>query len=171
MFRKLPGGGAQNRAFLTLDTCAVRRLCAAALLLWRDFVRPDELAFLLDLVYGSAGADEFGTQFVREGSSDEESEESEVEDDDDESGSDSDGSGGGLSPEVAAMVAAALATRGGGGARGKGGVTKNRLRTSHFLRRVWWRGGEGRRVFEALAARAAVALGLPPGCAEAPQVQ
>lgn len=68
-------------------------------------------------------------------------------------------------------MAAALASRGGGGAGGgAAGVTKNRLRTSHFLRTVWWNRGEGREVWERISARAAQMLGLPPSSAEAPQI-
>jgi hypothetical protein len=155
---------------------------AHPLWVWENFLQPEEVEFLVQLVYSSGGAEAFGTQFVQDSTEAERAADDDADpsssnssDDDDESAAgDSDddddeaGSGLALSPEVAALVAAALSakTGGGGGER----VTKNRLRTSHFLRPVWWRSGRGRAVFEAMAARAGLALGLQPTCAEPPQV-
>jgi hypothetical protein len=154
---------------------------AHPLWVWENFLQPEEVEFLVQLVYSSGGAEAFGTQFVQDSTEAERAADDDADpsssnssDDDDESAAgDSDddddaGSGLALSPEVAALVAAALSakTGGGGGER----VTKNRLRTSHFLRPVWWRSGRGRAVFEAMAARAGLALGLQPACAEPPQV-
>jgi hypothetical protein len=152
------------------------------LLVWENFLQPEEVDFLVKLVYSSDDASAFGTQFLQEDaegaeasnaesncSSEEEDEASAASDDDDDD--DDDGSDMELSPEIAAMVAAALSAKSSsGGGRKSSSVTKNRLRTSHFFRTVWWRSGQGRAVYEALVARAAHALGLPPSCAEAPQM-
>eukprot|EP01047_Picozoa_sp_COSAG01_P039459 COSAG01_NODE_3263_length_6335_cov_6.514593_3_plen_278_part_00 len=124
------------------------------------------MAFIRSLVY-SGGPDAFGTQYVKQSPQ--------------QSGSLTEppepttpSSSTGLSEldeETRALVAAALASRGGGGAGGgAAGVTKNRLRTSHFLRTVWWCRGEGKEVWERISARAAQMLGLPPSSAEAPQI-
>lgn len=131
------------------------------LLIWNNFLRAEELEYLLSRVYSSDDpASAFGTQLVDDKEEDDR-DSTEV----DNQCSDDNNDRIALSPEVAALVASALAAKSDGEA-----VTKNRLRTSHFLREVWWRDGIGRTVFEAIVARAGLRLGLPPASAEAPQI-
>lgn len=141
--------------------------------LWKDFLKQDELSYFRNLIY-AADPSAFGTQFVRVGEEQHE-EVSKPEKDGAPppmpmeaaaslNGGDGDGDGS-LSPEVMAMVAAALAARGAGA-----GVTKNRLRTSHFLRTVWWSTSTGKEIYSRIARRAALRLGLCSGCAETPQM-
>ena len=136
--------------------------------LWKDFLKPDELSYFRNLVYG-ADASAFGTQFVRLGQGGEPSTPEETTQPmpvaaSTASSGDADGDGA-LSPEVMAMVAAALTARG-----TEAGVTKNRLRTSHFLRTVWWTTSPGKQIYSRIARRAALRLGLCSGCAETPQM-
>ena len=136
-------------------------------LLCPDFLQPQELDYLRALVYdGEKGS--FGTQFVSQGLA--------------AKGNSTTNQPSGdmvaneqlqqelLDADTMALVAAALGERNRGGGGGTSGATKNRLRTSHFLRTVWWRSGQGRKVFETIAARAAALLGLPSASVEAPQM-
>jgi hypothetical protein len=118
---------------------------ARPLLLWSNFLQPDELEFLRCLVYESDPSEAFGTQFVRDGEpppsaaaedasplADTESTDSSADD-----GEEEEEEGEGLDDATMALVAAAMARQKlGGDGQGAGAVTKNRLRTSHFLRTV-----------------------------------
>ena len=156
----LDRGSFESSAVLTTDATNLINLSPDPLrpvLLCEEFLRPQELAYLTGLIYGS-DEDSFGTQFVKGSATVTELAttenghcglelEQEL-----------------LDADTMALVAAAL------GERNASGATKNRLRTSHFLRTVWWRSGQGRDIFEAISARAAALLGLPPASAEAPQI-
>ena len=116
------------------------------MLFWEDFLTVEEHEFLRDVVYNEA-AGGFGTQFVKEKPKEspppvENQEES-------------------LSAETAKLVAQLV---------GDGSATRNRLRTSHFVRACWWAEGLGKEIRERISARAAKMLGLSEECAEAPQI-
>lgn len=132
-------------------------------LLCADFLQPHELEYLRGLVYdGEEGS--FGTQFIKGVATTKEAAPPSSEKVHDPELAHE------LDADTMALVAAVLGERNPAGSSGESGATKNRLRTSHFLRTVWWRSDQGRLIFEAISARAGALLGLPAACAEAPQM-
>ena len=152
-------------------------------LCWKQFLLDEEVSFLRRLVY-NASSEDFGTQYVMDGSgtsseSEQEDDDNDDDDDDDDDASEDDDDDDGPAPELSAETLAMLASMGlappatGTSSGSKGSsttITKNRLRTSSFLRTAWFGAGEGLRIFQTIAERAATMLGLDPTCAEAPQV-
>jgi len=161
------GSGGESAGSETADLTNLSPDPARPLLVWKDFLLPDELEYLRGLVY-DGDAESFGTQFVKQApaaGAAAAAAPAPVSDADASSSSDEEK----LDSDTMALVAAALAEQNPGGDGGSG-ATKNRLRTSHFLRTVWWRSGRGLEVFNAISARAGKELGLPACSAEAPQV-
>ena len=144
---------------------------------WEGFLTQPEVNYFRQLVYGAAPED-FGAQYVHldetqtatttkaTSASEESSEES--------SDSDGDGSMTTLSADTLAMLTSmGLAPQPSSKSVSSPvlpRITKNRLRTSSFLRTAWFATGPGLKIFQTVAQRAATMLGLDPTCAEAPQV-
>ena len=155
----------QLSAVLGSDDTAHRKLMC-----WENFLSAEELEYLQNLVY-SATPDDFGSQYVA------------VDDDDKDEDEIVAGSSLELSDETAKLLAAmGLAPpkppvdedRGDlqpkSQSRKIKKMTRNRLRTSSFLRTAWFGAGKGKLLREVLSERAAKVLGLNPTCAEAPQI-
>jgi len=117
------------------------------MLLWEDFLTAEEHEYLRDVVYNEA-AGGFGTQFVKDKQKESPPPAAENQEES-------------LSAETAKLVAQLV---------GDGSATRNRLRTSHFVRACWWAEGQGKEIRERISARAAQMLGLAEECAEAPQI-
>uniref|UniRef100_A0A7S2CNI7 Prolyl 4-hydroxylase alpha subunit domain-containing protein n=1 Tax=Octactis speculum TaxID=3111310 RepID=A0A7S2CNI7_9STRA len=145
---------------------------------WDDFLLAEELDYFRRLVY-EANPEDFGTHYVQRNEPNEVSDEESIktdgsEEEDDENDTDDDEDPPALSAEMVAMLAsmglAPPPANGSSKASKPTQITKNRLRTSSFLRTAWFGTGQGLKIFQQIRERAANMLGLDPTCAEAPQI-
>jgi hypothetical protein len=163
---------------------------------WEGFLTQPEVAYFRKLVYGAAPED-FGTQYVQfddtagmvtpspaitikatvnpeAGDCGKDNSSASEESSDESVDSDGDGPTTTLSADTLAMLTAmGLAPQPSSTSASSSlpsRITKNRLRTSSFLRTAWFATGPGLAIFQKLAQRAATMFGLDPTCVEAPQL-